>query len=93
MNNKYFDWDQEKNEWLFDETRGVSFEMVVTAIEEGCLMDILQHAKPREHQKLYIVLIEEYVYVVPYVEDDEKIFLKTIFPSRKMHKKYYEKDS
>jgi uncharacterized DUF497 family protein len=86
----FYDWDPEKNVRLL-EKRGVSFEMVVAAIESGGLLDILQNTQPRAHQKVYIVLLEEYVYVVPFVEDSEKIFLKTIYPSRKMHKLYYEK--
>ncbi len=90
MTELFHDWDPEKNAWLL-EKRGVSFEMVVAAIESGGLLDILRNKKPRTHQKLYIVLLEEYVYVVPFVEDSEKIFLKTIYPSRTLHKKYYEK--
>lgn len=84
---KYFDWDEDKNAWLMHE-RGISFEMCIVAIEQGDLLAIVPNAHPRTHQKKLIVQIEGYAYVVPYVEDDEKLFLKTIFPSRKATKKY-----
>ncbi len=83
---KYFDWDEEKNQKLKDE-RGIGFEDIVTAIDEGRLLVTLDHPK-RENQKIYIVNIEDYAYMVPFVEDEEKKFLKTIYPSRKMTKKY-----
>lgn len=86
---KYFDWDPEKNEWLIQE-RDVSFEEVLIAIDEGYLLDIVEHPNKNTYpnQKVFIVQIEEYAYLVPFVEDEEKIFLKTIIPSRKATKKY-----
>lgn len=86
---KYFDWDPEKNAALV-QTRHVSFEAVVIAIQEGRLLEILEHPNRKRYpnQRLFVVLIEEYVYLIPFVEDDEKIFLKTIIPSRKATKKY-----
>lgn len=86
---KYFDWDQEKNNRLKAE-RDVSFEDVVIAIAEGKLLDIIDNPNQKKYpsQKVYIVNIEEYVYIVPFVEDKVKYFLKTVFPSRKMTKKY-----
>ncbi len=86
---KNFDWDEEKNKKLKLE-RGVGFKDVVTAINEGRLLVTLNHPN-KEHypnQKIYIVNIENYAYIVPFVEDREKKFLKTIYPSRKMTKKY-----
>ena len=83
---KYFDWDEEKNQKLKDE-RGIGFEDVVIAIDEGRLLITLDHPK-RPDQKIYIVNVENYAYMVPFVEDEEKYFLKTIYPSRKMTKKY-----
>ena len=82
-----YEWDSEKNERLSCE-RGVSFEMVVAAIESGGLLDIIHNKKPREHQRLYIVRIDAQVYVVPTVSDSTKVFMKTIYPSRNMKKKY-----
>jgi uncharacterized DUF497 family protein len=84
---KYFDWDGEKNEWLI-ENRGISFEMCIVAINQGDILSQEPNKMPYSHQKRYILNINNYVYVVPYVEDDEKIFLKTIYPSRKLKKKY-----
>lgn len=84
---KYFDWDRDKNEWLI-ENRGISFEMCIVAINQGDILSQEPNKMPYGHQKRYILNINNYVYVVPYVEDDVKIFLKTIYPSRKLKKKF-----
>lgn len=85
----YFDWDEEKNKKLKEE-RGVGFEDVVIAIDGGNLLDVLKHhnLKKYPNQQIYVVKIEDYVYLVPFVKGPEKQFLKTIYPSRKMTKKY-----
>ena len=83
-------WNKEKN-LLLKESRGVSFERVVMHIEEGDLLDIIQHPNTEKygHQKILVVLISDYVYAVPFVEEGENsIFLKTIIPSRKLTKRY-----
>ena len=86
---KYYDWDEEKNE-LLKQIRGVSFEQVVLAIEIGDLVDRVKHPNLARYpnQKVFLVKIEDYIYSVPYVEDNDKIFLKTIIPNRKATKKY-----
>ena len=86
---KYYDWSDEKNE-LLKMMRGVSFEQVVLAIVSGDLIDRVRHPNPDKYpgQKVFLVKIENYVYSVPYVEDDERVFLKTIIPNRKATKKY-----
>jgi hypothetical protein len=86
---KYFDWNKTKNELLKVE-RDVSFEEVYIAIEPGGLLDIIVHPKNDKYpnQKIFVVNINNYIYLVPYVEDEEKIFLKTIIPSRKATKIY-----
>ncbi|OGE26627.1 toxin [Candidatus Daviesbacteria bacterium RIFCSPHIGHO2_02_FULL_39_12] len=86
---KYFDWDEEKNAFL-KALREISFEDVQTAIEEGRVLDEFEHPNKKRYpnQRIFIVEIDNYAYYVPYVEDEEKIFLKTIFPSRKATKKY-----
>jgi len=86
---KYFEWNDEKNEML-KKTRGVSFEQVTLAIALGDLIDRVKHPNPEKypHQKVFLVKIEEYIYSVPYVEDNDKIFLKTIIPNSKATKKY-----
>lgn len=85
----YFEWDEEKNQQL-KTNRGVCFEDVLVAISEERLLDVLPHHNPGKYsnQKLFIVQIRGYVYYVPFVEDQEMIFLKNIIPSRKYQKKY-----
>ena len=86
---KYFDWDPVKDEKL-KKDRGIGFDDVIDAIRIGGLIETRRHPNQKEyrHQQELIVLIGEYVYVVPFVEDEEKMFLKTIFPSRKETKRF-----
>lgn len=86
---RYFDWNREKNEKLKEE-RDISFEEVVMAIEEGNLLDIIEHPNRKKYsnQKLFVVNINNYAYLVPFAEDEKKYFLKTVFPSRKITQKY-----
>ena len=86
---KYFDWNNDKNEELLKD-RGISFEEVVFSIMHDGLLDIIEHTNKSKYpnQKIFIVDIDNYVYLVPFVEDDEIVFLKTIIPSRKMTKQY-----
>ncbi len=85
----FFDWNDEKNEWLRQE-RGVTFPDVIHRLMHGGLLDNIEHPNQRRYpgQKILIVAIEDYVYFVPYVEDDDVFYLKTIVPSRKMTKRY-----
>ncbi|MGR8978915.1 MAG: toxin [Gammaproteobacteria bacterium] len=85
----HFEWDEEKNQQL-KTNRGVCFEDVLVAISEERLLDVLPHHNPVKYsnQMLFVVLIRGYVYYVPFVEDQEMIFLKNIIPSRKYQKKY-----
>ena len=85
-----FDWSTEKNQHILGQ-RGISFERVVSAIEHGGLLDVLQHPSQDRYpgQSIYVVDIEEYVYLVPFVtEKDGTRFLKTIIPSRKATRDY-----
>jgi len=86
---KYYDWNDEKNQ-LLKKLRGVSFEEVVLAIVSGDLVDRIKHPNTKKYpnQGVFLVKIEDYIYSVPYVEDDKKIFLKTIIPNSKVTKKY-----
>ncbi|MBI5676886.1 MAG: toxin [Nitrospirae bacterium] len=86
---KYFDWNDEKN-ILLKKERGVSFEQVELAIASGDLLDRVRHSNADKYpnQKVFLVRIEDYIYSVPYVEDSDKIFLKTIIPNSKATKKY-----
>jgi hypothetical protein len=86
---KYFSWNQDKNELLKAE-RQVSFDNVILYIEMGFLLDVLDQPNQEKHkgQRIFVVNIDDYVYLVPFVENDNEVFLKTIIPSRKATKKY-----
>jgi uncharacterized DUF497 family protein len=86
---KPYDWSDEKNEWLRQE-RGILFEDVVFHLSRGGLLDTIEHPNQSQYpdQRIFIVNIEGYACLVPFVEDDEVLFLKTIIPSRKMTKLY-----
>jgi uncharacterized DUF497 family protein len=86
---KYFAWDDEKNAKLKAE-RGIGFEDIVFHIERGDLLDILAHQNPERYggQRIFVVRREDYAYLVPFVEDEQTVFLKTIIPSRKATKQY-----
>lgn len=86
---KYFDWSRQKNELLKAE-REISFEDVVNAIEEGYLLAVTEHPNKTRYpnQRMFVVNIDNYAYLVPFVEDENKVFLKTIIPSRVATKKY-----
>ena len=86
---KYFSWNPEKNEQLRRE-RGITFEEVVFHIERGDVLDLLEHPNLKRYpgQRVFIVEVEEYAYIVPFVESESGVFLKTIIPSRKVTKKY-----
>lgn len=86
---KYFDWDHEKAEQLKQE-RDISFEDILLAIDEGGILDIVEHPNQEKYpnQKVFVVDMNGYAYLVPFVEDKEKVFLKTIIPSRKATRKY-----
>jgi uncharacterized DUF497 family protein len=84
-----FRWDNEKNE-LLKTTRGVCFEQVVLLMEKGEILDTIENPNQEKYpgQKIAVLMIDTYVYLVPYVENSEEIFLKTIIPSRKATNKY-----
>lgn len=84
-----FDWNKDKNQWLKYE-RGVVFEEVLYTIETGRLLDVVRHPNVERYAEQYIFYVEirSYVYAVPFVEVENKVFLKTIFPDRKATKKY-----
>ncbi|MFL6232691.1 MAG: BrnT family toxin [Thermoanaerobaculia bacterium] len=86
---KPFRWNPEKNETLRAD-RGVSFESVVVAIESGGLLDILTHPNPAKYprQRILVVALDNYVLLVPFVEEEDYFFLKTIIPSRKATRDY-----
>ena len=89
MKTKRVEWNAEKNEVL-KAGRNVCFEDVENAINDNRILDILPHPNPEKYpkQKIMVVKINNYIHYVPFVEDDEKYFLKSIIPSRKHHSKY-----
>ena len=82
-------WNHEKNAKLKQE-RGVSFEMVILAMEEGQVLDDLVHPNLQQYanQRLMIIKLRDYAWLVPYVETESELFLKTMIPSRKATKQY-----
>ena len=82
-------WNSDKNRRLIEE-RGISFEDIVFSLQSGNLLDDIAHPNRGKysHQRIFILEISEYAYLVPYVESDQEIFLKTIIPSRKATKQY-----
>jgi len=86
---KFFRWDNEKNEWL-KQNRGVCFEEVVILMEREDVLETIEHPNQDKYpgQKIAIIRIENYAYLVPYIQESDEIFLKTIIPSRKATNKY-----
>ena len=91
---KVFAWDDAKNPKLRAD-RGIGFEDIVFHIERGDLLDILEHPNPNRYagQRIFVVQRDDYVYLVPYVEDEDTVFLKTIIPSRKATHQYLGEES
>lgn len=79
----------EKNE-LLKQSRGIGFEEIIAAIENGKVLDVYDHPDQENYpgQKIYVIEALDYIYLVPFVRDEKGIFLKTIIPSRKAKKIY-----
>jgi uncharacterized DUF497 family protein len=88
---KPFRWSPEKNEALRAE-RGISFERIVVAIESGGLLDIVAHPNQAKYpkQRVLVVACDNYAYLVPFIEEDDYFFLKTVIPSRKATRDYLD---
>lgn len=89
MKTKKIEWDIEKNS-LLKEKRAVCFEDVENAINNDNILDIRPHPNQKKypHQKIIVVKINDYIHYVPFVEDNEKCFLKSIIPSRKINNEF-----
>jgi len=85
-------WNEEKNNLLKRE-RGVSFEQIVTLVLEGDLLAIEEHSNRERYpgQRIFVVRIDAYAYLVPFIEEGDDIFLKTIYPSRRATRQYLGK--
>jgi uncharacterized DUF497 family protein len=86
---KIYTWNEEKNEWLKAQ-RGVSFQEALDHMAEGNLLDVVTHPNQEKYggQRIFVVKIRDYAWLVPFVETEDEIFLKTIIPSRKATRKY-----
>lgn len=86
---KHIEWSSEKNHWLKDE-RDIDFEAILYHLTHGDILDIIEHPNPEKYpnQKIFILNVENYAWLVPFIENHESIFLKTAIPSRKMTKRY-----
>ena len=84
-----YDWNPKKNEWLKKE-RKISFEEVIFHLSQGDVWKIADHPDQQNYlgQKIYFVIIENYIYLVPHIIEKEYVFLKTIIPSRKATREY-----
>ena len=84
-----FDWNPEKNEWL-KQKRNISFEQVIFHLSRGDVWKVADHPDQEKYpdQKIYFVIIDNYVFMVPHVIQRDTIFLKTIIPTRKATKAY-----
>ena len=91
---KPINWNSTKNQQLISE-RGISFEDVVFYLQQGALLDDIEHPNNDKYpnQRVFVININDYAYLVPYVEDRKEIFLKTVIPSRKATKQYLGESS
>ena len=89
---KLFEWDDNKNE-ILKSTRNISFEEIVFYIANDFVLDVVPHPNPSKYlnQRMFIINIDHYAYLVPFIEENEIIYLKTIIPSRKATKKYLKR--
>jgi len=89
---KHYNWNPDKNEVLKAD-RSISFEEIVFHIERGNEVDVFDHPNQQSYtgQKIFVVIVDDYAYLVPYVESETEVFLKTIIPSRNATKKYVGK--
>ncbi|TAN42118.1 MAG: toxin [Nitrospirae bacterium] len=84
-----YDWDSKKNECLKKE-RNISFETIIFHLARGDVWKLADHPDQENYpgQKIYFVVVDDYVYLVPHVVEKDYVFLKTIIPSRKATKAY-----
>jgi len=89
---KEVQFNREKDKVLL-EKRGIGFEDIKQALENGKLLNVVKHPNSKRYprQKMFLIELNNYVFMVPFIEEREYIFLKTIIPSRKYTKKYLKK--
>jgi len=88
-----YEWNPEKNKWL-KQKRNISFEQIVFHLSQGDVWKIADHPDQKNYpgQKIFFIVVESYIYLVPHVIEKEYIFLKTIIPNRKATKIYKEEN-
>ena len=91
---KPFRWPPDKND-LLKQARGVSFEDITVAVEADGLLEIVPHQNPKKYprQKIMVVEVAGYAFLVPFVEEEDHFFLKTIIPSRKATRDFIAKEA
>jgi len=79
-----FSWDEAKNRFI-NKHRGITFEKIMVAIEEGDILDVLKHPDITKYhnQKIYVINIDNYAWVVPFRDEEDRRILITAYPSRK----------
>jgi uncharacterized DUF497 family protein len=84
-----YEWDSQKNEWLKSE-RNISFEKILFHLAQGDVWKLADHPDQENYpgQRIYFVIVEAYIYLVPHVVEKDYVFLKTIIPSRKATRAY-----
>ncbi|MFN5882618.1 MAG: BrnT family toxin [Burkholderiales bacterium] len=89
---KTYNWNAEKNQMLIQE-RGISFERVLFEISMGNEVAVVMHPNQERYpgQMISVVAVDDYIYLVPFVETESEIFLKTIIPSRKATRQFRSK--
>jgi len=89
-----FSWDEAKNHFI-KKNRGVSFERIIVAIEEGDILDVLKHPDETKYrnQKIYVLNIDSYAWIVPFRDEADKRILITAYPSRKFTSLYFKKEN
>ena len=85
-----YDWNPDKNEWL-KQHRNISFEQIIFHLSQGDVWMITDHPNQRDYpkQRIYFVCVDDYIYLVPHIIEQDVIFLKTIIPSRKATRDYH----
>jgi uncharacterized DUF497 family protein len=86
---KPFNWNHNKNQQIIED-RQISFEDIMFCLQKGRLLDDIEHPNKAKYpkQRVFVIEVDGYAYLVPYIENDSEIFLKTIIPSRKATKQY-----
>lgn len=85
---KIIRYNEEKRAKILENPdRKIDLQIVALMINEWDILDI-RPSPNYPNQKVYIIKYNDYTCAVPFVETEKEIFLKTVFPSRALHKIY-----